>query len=79
MRLNLLFLLCSELQQRFDPISLDWFIYPPLSLLPPVFNRLDSFSRCSLRLDPYVSPLEDLSLLALLDQLLHHTFACKST
>jgi hypothetical protein len=29
MGLNLLFLLCSELQQRLDPISLDWFIYPP--------------------------------------------------
>jgi hypothetical protein len=36
--------LCSELQQRLDPISLDWFIYPPLSLAtsdlvtPQVFN-----------------------------------------
>jgi hypothetical protein len=31
MRLNLLLLLCSELQRRLDPISLDWFIYPPIS------------------------------------------------
>jgi hypothetical protein len=50
-RLNLLFLLCSELQQRLDPISLDWFIYPPLSLATSGFHRFDSFSRCYLRLD----------------------------
>jgi hypothetical protein len=47
---------------------------PLYLLLPPVFNRLDSFLWCSLRLDALDSRLEDLSFSTLIDQLLHHTF-----
>jgi hypothetical protein len=36
--IELLLLLCLELQRRLDPISLDWFIYPPLSLATSGFQ-----------------------------------------
>jgi hypothetical protein len=49
MRLNLVTSsLLSKLEQRLDPVSLDWFIYPSLPLATFGFHRLDSFSWCSL-------------------------------
>jgi hypothetical protein len=74
MRLNLLFLLLLRTSTKGLIRSLWIGLSIPLYLLlHPVFSRLDSFW-CSLRLDAYVSPLEDLSFSALQDQLFHHTF-----
>jgi hypothetical protein len=40
-----------ELQQELDPISLDWFTYPSLSLASFIFHRLDLFLLVFSRLD----------------------------
>jgi hypothetical protein len=51
MRFDLLLLLCLELQQKAYPdLSRSVYLFN-LSLLPPVFSRLDLFSFCVLYLD----------------------------
>jgi hypothetical protein len=51
MRFDLILLLCLELQQKAYP-DLSRSVYlPNLSLLPPVFSRLDLFLFCVLYVD----------------------------
>jgi hypothetical protein len=75
MRLNLLLLLLLGTSTKGLIWSLEISLSIPLYLLlPSVFSRLDSFLCWFLRLDALDSPFENRSFLALLDQLLHHTF-----
>jgi hypothetical protein len=48
MRFNLLLLLCLELQQKANPDLSRSAYLPNLSLLPPVFSRLDLSLFCVL-------------------------------